>query len=266
MKTSGVSQQTPPSKTTDNKTPNKTESKPQKEFKEVLDSDSPKLPRGKMFGKGLQKGPKLQKGQGEHQPLTHAGRKPVSAKSGKEDLQEGALKKEDFSKKLKEKEELKEFSVPNMNMAPATIQPKVEVQKTQAPALNIREIESIVQKVQVGVNEKGLPEMNFEIMTDKLGALNLKVSSENEKINIQFVTQDASAQVELQKGMNELSQLLGQRGLNLAETNVMTRDQQSQQQQDRGGGESDSSFQKEAVKSRTRKRPSTGPDDDGFTI
>jgi flagellar hook-length control protein FliK len=267
MKTSGVSQQTPPAKATDNKTTNKAESKPQKEFKEVLDSESPKTPRGKMPGKGLQKGPKLQKGQGEHQPLTQAGRKPISAKSGKEDLQEGALKKEDFSKKLnKEKEELKEFSVPNMNMSPAAIQPKVEVQKTQAPALNIREIESIVQKVQVGVNEKGLPEMNFEIMTDKLGALNLKVSSENEKINIQFVTQDASAQVELQKGLNELSQLLGQRGLNLAETNVMTRDQQSQQQQNQGGRESESSFQKEEVKSRARKRASTGPDDDGFTI
>jgi flagellar hook-length control protein FliK len=118
----------------------------------------------------------------------------------------------------------------------------------------------------VGVNEKGLPEMNFEIMTDKLGALNLKVSSENEKINIQFVTQDVGAQAELQKGLNELSQLLGQRGLNLAETNVMTRDQQSQQQQDQGRRESESSFQKEAVKSRGRKRPSTGPEDDGFTI
>jgi flagellar hook-length control protein FliK len=265
MKTSGVTQQTPPTKTTDNKATSKTDSKPQKEFKEVLDSESPKPLRGKMLGKGLQKGPKLQKGQVEHQPLTHAGRKPISGKSGKDDLQEGVLKKEDFSKKLKEKEEFKEFSVPNMNVAPATIQPKVEVQKTQGPALNIREIESIVQKVQVGVNEKGLPEMNFEIMTDKLGALNLKVSSENEKINIQFVTQDVSAQAELQKGLNELSQLLGQRGLNLAETNVMTRDQQSQQQQDQRGRESESSFQQEA-KSRGRKRPSTSPEDDGFTI
>ncbi|MCI0416138.1 flagellar hook-length control protein FliK [bacterium] len=267
MKTSSVSQQAPAAKTTDNKTPNKTEAKPQKEFKEVLDSDAPKVPRGKIYGKGLQKGPKLAKGQTEHQPLTHAGKKPVSAKHGKEDFQEGALKKEEFSKKqVKEKEELKEFSVPNMNMSPASIQAKAEVQKTHAPALNIREIESIVQKVQVGVNEKGLPEMNFEIMTDKLGALNLKVSSENEKINIQFVTQDASAQAELQKGMNELSQLLGQRGLNLAETNVMTRDQQSQQQQDRGGRESDSSVQTETAKTRARKRSTTVPDDDGFTI
>ncbi len=270
MKTSGVSQQPPATKATDNKPPNKTESKPQKEFKEVLDSENPKQPplRGKLLGKGLQKGPKLPKGQPEHRPMTPAGRRPVTTKSGKEDLQEFSVKKEDFSKKaVKEKEELKEFSVPNMNMAPAPVHSKAEIQKTHAPALNIREIESIVQKVQVGVNEKGLPEMNFEIMTDKLGALNLKVSSENEKINIQFVTQDASAQVELQKGMNELSQLLGQRGLNLAETNVMTRDQQSQQQQDQGRGESDSSFQQETGKSRARKRTITGPDDDdGFTI
>jgi flagellar hook-length control protein FliK len=271
MKTSGP-QQAPPTTSksaTDNKSTNKTDSKPQKEFKEVLDSDRSQAPppKGK-FGKLGPKGEKLLKKGPEENPLTAAGRK--TSRSGKEDPMEMGLKKDDLSKKSKKEDlELKEFTVPtHVMMGPASIQPKSEVQKTQGPALNIKEIESIVQKVQVGINEKGLPEMNFELMTDKLGSLNLKISSENEKISIQFVTQDTAAQAELQKGMNDLSQLLGQRGLNLAETNVMTRDQQSQQQQqqDRGRGESETSFDTQSTKNRARKRIISGPSDDGFTI
>lgn len=276
MKTSGVSQNTPPaaSKAASDKTTPKTDSKPQKEFKEVLDSDGSKTPpqmKGK-FSKIPPKGGKLskelQKDHQEQPSLLSAGKKPLAGKGDKQDLQEGILRKEETKKSIKEKEDLKEFSVPTtVMMGPAPIQAKAEVQKTQGPALNIREIESIVQKVQVGMNEKGLPEMNFELMTDKLGALTLKVSSENEKVNIQFVTQDAAAQTELQKGLNELSQLLGQRGLNLAETNVMTRDQQQQQQGRDRGGESESSYEDRSVKGRgARKRTPGGPSDDGFTI
>jgi len=241
---------------------------PQKEFKQVLDDKS--QPHGKKLpqGKFLKGGPKLDKGTTEHQPLTTAGRKPISAKSDQDDAGELGSHKKEETRKKSPKEDLKEFSVPtHMMMGPSTIQHKAEVQKTHGPALNIKEIESIVQKVQVGMNEKGLPEMNFELMTDKLGPLNLKISSENEKIKIQFVTEDASAQAELQKGINDLSQLLGQRGLNLSETNVMTKDQQSQQQQREGGkGDSQSQGPDAAGKARARKRVVTGRTDDGFTI
>lgn len=273
MKTSGVPQQTPPASTkpATDKAANKTDSKPHKDFKEVLNSENSKTPQSKgKFPKTSLKSHQPLKGEGEqqNQPLA-AGRKPVSSKPGKQDQEEGVLKKEDFSKKPdKENLDLKEFTVPtHVMMGPAPIQAKAEIQKTQGPALNIREIESIVQKVQVGMNEKGLPEMNFELMTDKLGALGLKVSSENEKISIQFVAQDSAAQAELQKGLTDLSQLLGQRGLNLAESNVMTRDQQSQQQQqqNRERGESEPGSTQPA-KSRARKRAVSGSSDDGFVI
>ena len=275
MKTSGLPQQTPPTSTkpaaADKSTSKTDNSKPQKEFKEVLDSENSKAPppKGK-FGKIAPRSQKAPKQEPEHNPLTTAGRKPVTSKPGKEDAAEMGQKKEEVSKKKAAKEDLdlKEFSVPtHVMMGPASIQSKTEIQKAHGPALNIKEIESIVQKVQVGMNEKGLPEMNFELMTDKLGALNLKVSSENEKISIQFVAQDTAAQAELQKGMNDLSQLLGQRGLNLAETNVMTRDQQSQQQQqDKGRGETESTLDTQSTKNRARKRIISGPSDDGFTI
>jgi flagellar hook-length control protein FliK len=246
----------------------KAESKPpQKEFKKVLDDKSEPRPKSSLQGKMQKGGLKHDKPMTAHQPMTPAGRKPVSAKSDHEDADEFGFSKKEEPRKKAPKEELKEFSISSQLMGPAPIHNKAEVQKAHGPALNIKEIESIVQKVQVGMNEKGLPEMNFELLTDKLGPLNLKISSENEKIKIQFVTQDASAQAELQKGINELSQLLGQRGLNLSETNVMTRDQQSQQQQKEGGRGDSSSEGPDAVgKTRARKRVVTGRTDDGFTI
>jgi len=251
----------------------KTESKPpQKEFKEVLhDKSDPggksQMPKHKGSFK-LERGLKQEKETAEHQPLTTAGRKPISEKSDEDDSSSGFGSKKKGLQKKDPKEDLKEFSVPtHMMMGPSTVH-KAEVQKTQGPALNIREIESIVKKVQVGMNEKGLPEMNFELMTDKLGSLNLKISSDNEKIKINFVTEDASAQVELEKGLKDLSALLGQKGLNLSETNVMTRDQQSQQQQqeDKGRGDSQISGVGDSGKSKSRKKVSTGRSDDGFTI
>jgi flagellar hook-length control protein FliK len=262
--TQSTSQQQPPPKT-DSKAP-------QKEFKKVLDDKAE--PRGKSAPQGKMKGGLMkQEGAGaktEHMPLTSAGRKPISAKHDADDAGEmGFSKKHEKTKQTEKKEDLKPFSVPTtMMMGPTTVHGKAEVQKAHGPsALNIREIESIVQKAQVGINEKGLPEMNFELITDKLGPLTLKISSDQDKVKIQFVTQDAAAQNELQKGMTELSQLLGQRGLNLSETNVMTRDQQSQQQQqDRGREDRGSSAMEGTGKSRAKKRVISGPSDDGFTI
>jgi flagellar hook-length control protein FliK len=262
--------------------PQKTDSKPpQKEFKKVLDDQAGEAQgkdaahgKGGQHGKGALhgklKGPflKHEKEKAEHGPMTAAGRKPIHGKGDSDDAGEMGFSKKDEKAKKPVKEELKPFTVPNMMMGPSTIQNKAEIQKAHGPALNIKEIESIVQKVQVGMNEKGLPEMNFELMTDKLGPLTLKISSENEKVKIQFVAQDASAQAELQKGMNELTQLLGQRGLNLSETNVMTRDQQSQQQQqgDSRGDDSGSASLGETAKGRAKKRNVPGRSDDGFTI
>jgi flagellar hook-length control protein FliK len=272
MKTAPPSTQSTSSTTTSQSSEKpKTESKPpQKEFKKVLHDKSEPDTKSQVPKKGfkLDRGTKQESETSGQQPLTTAGRKPISAKSDEEDSgNEFGSKKKELPKK-EPKEDLKEFSVPNMMMmGPSTVH-KAEVQKAGGPALNIREIESIVKKVQVGMNEKGLPEMNFELMTDKLGSLNLKISSDNEKIRINFVTQDASAQAELEKGMKDLSALLGQKGLNLSETNVMTRDQQSQQQQqeNKGRGDSQTGGIGDSSKSRSRKKISTGRSDDGFEI
>ncbi len=278
MKTTGVSNQPPvsQSKTPDKEKP-RTESKSSdKEFKKVLDKEGKPPappPKGKypVFERALPKSVKQQKGTAQEQPSAMQGKEEKKLGVTDRGPREPVSSKEDLlKKKSKEQDDLKEFSVPtHLMMGPAPIHKQTEIQKSSAAAaaLNIREIEQIVQKVQVGINEKGLPEMNFELMTDKLGALNLKVSSENDKINIEFVTQDAAAQAELQKGIKELSQLLGERGLNLSETNVMTRDDQSRQQQDRGREDSRGQGSDGIGKGRGRKKPPSGPSDDGsFTI
>src|SRR5688572_14941152 len=100
MKTSGVPNQTPPaaSKATSDKPTPKADSKPQKEFKEVLDSDTARTPQQQLKGKFPKmplKGPKPQKGQQGQQQLTGAlsGKKQLGQKGEKQDLQEGILKK-----------------------------------------------------------------------------------------------------------------------------------------------------------------------------
>ena len=165
MKTQSATNTNSASNVSQQKQQPKTDSKPpQKEFKKVLDDQSEPRGKGAAHGKQLKGGfLKSEKSHQEHTPLTSAGRKPVSAKSDSDDAGEMGFSKKQEKTKKESKEDLKPFSVPNtMMMGPSTVHGKAEVQKAHGPsALNIREIESIVRKAQVGINEKGLPEMNL---------------------------------------------------------------------------------------------------------
>jgi flagellar hook-length control protein FliK len=105
------------------------------------------------------------------------------------------------------------------------------VDKTQHGGLNIKEIESIVDRVSVGVNDKGHPEFKFELKTEKMGSLELKISAEQDQIRIDFAVHDAATQDLLEKNLGELSNRLRDRGLNLVQTNFTRQDQSEQQEQ-----------------------------------
>jgi flagellar hook-length control protein FliK len=107
------------------------------------------------------------------------------------------------------------------------------VQATQRPGLNIDEIQSIVKKVEVAVNEKGAPEFRFELQTKNLGNLDLKVSTEDNKVNIEFATQDVRTQEVLRENLKELSEMLQQKGLMLAEMKFEQRGGQDSEKQEK---------------------------------
>lgn len=115
---------------------------------------------------------------------------------------------------------------PQMNVQQAS-----EVQATQRPGLNINEIQSIVNKVELAVNDKGNHEFRFELQTKNLGNIDLKVSTENEKVNIEFATQDVQTQELLRENLKDLSEMLQQKGLMLAGMKFEQRGQDSEKQE-----------------------------------
>jgi hypothetical protein len=137
---------------------------------------------------------------------------------------------------------------------PSSVQGEIAAQNVQNPGLSIQEMESIVKKVQVGVNEQGLPECRFEIETKNLGSIDLKVSAEKDQIRIEFATQDNNAQQVLEQNLKELQQMLQDRGLTLVETKFSQRDQGESGQQQSSGREGNESSDSSGQTSSGPKR------------
>ncbi len=254
MKTSDVPSNRPVQSNTTNQSP-RTEKKPQKEFDKVLDDSKGKL------------GGSLKKGDKPFSPLTS--KASYGKKSAGDDKEtprgEGKTEKEgtrstvqrEYSrvegrgdkghgdKDSLEKESLnKDHSAVDAAQIQANQQVQIQnqsridataaAQATQRPGLNINEIQSIVRRCELAVNDKGKPEFRFELETKHLGNINLKVTTENEKVRIEFATQDVQTQEVLKENLKELSEMLQQKGLVLHETKFTPHgqdDAEKQQQQ-----------------------------------
>ncbi len=250
MKTSDVPSNRPIQSNTTNQSP-RTDKKPQKEFDKVLDDSKGKL------------GGSLKKGEKPFSPLTSkAGYGKKSAANDKETIRgegkaekegtrttghhehsriEGKGEKDHGEKDLLEKESLskdhskvdaqiqanQQVQVQNQTKIDAT----AAAQATQRPGLNINEIQSIVRRCELAVNDKGKPEFRFELETKHLGNIDLKVTTENEKVRIEFATQDVHTQEVLKENLKELSEMLQQKGLVLHETKFTPRGQEDSEKQ-----------------------------------
>ena len=250
MKTSDVPSNRPVQSNTTNQSP-RTDKKPQKEFDKVLDDSKGKL------------GGSLKKGDKPFSPLTSkASYGKKSASNDKDTVRgEGKAEKEgtrstverEYSriegkgkKEHGEEDSLgKESSKDHSPMDAAQIQANQQVQlqnqlkadavagakATQRPGLNINEIQSIVRRCELAVNDKGKPEFRFELETKHLGNIHLKVSTENEKVRIEFATQDVQTQEVLKENLKELSEMLQQKGMVLHETKFTPRGQEDAEKQ-----------------------------------
>lgn len=256
MKTSDVPSNRPVQQNNTNQSP-RTDKKPQKEFDKVLDDSKGKL------------GGSLKKGEKPFSPLTSKASYGKKSATDDKDALRGEGKGEkggtrstverDYSriegrgKKSHGDEELgkeKDNSVDaaqlqaNQQMQlqnQARINATAATQATQRPGLNINEIQSIVKRCELAHNDKGKPEFRFELETKNLGNINLKVSTENEKVRIEFATEDIHAQEVLKENLKELGEMLQQKGLVLHETKFASRgqedaekQQQRQEQQEQG--------------------------------
>lgn len=235
MKTSNVSSNQP---VQNNPQQTKTEGKKSsKEFKEVLDSSPKKNIPGSKYSIDNKKksfSPLNQEKSGSPakmhaQPGEH---KKVDAKCDHEETQDVELGEGKSKKSSLNSEEVQ--VQPNVMPPPGqtSIHGNIKPEVIQAPrGLSIEHLQSMVQKVHVGVNEMGKPEMHFQIQTHNLGNMNLKVSADGDKIKLDIVTEDINAQKVMKEHLDELSGLLRDKGLTLQQTNFTTRDQDQNEKQ-----------------------------------
>jgi flagellar hook-length control protein FliK len=243
MKTSDVGSNRPVQQQGGDKTA-RSDQKPKKEFDKVLDDgkghkksalgkQKPFSPLSKAAGEkkalfGEKKDLAEARAEGKFQKLgtaatEHRDYDRIEARGQKEHGEGDALSKE--SKDMAAVN-LQTQLQPQMNIQQAS-----EVKATQRPGLNIEEIQSIVKKVELAHNDKGKPEFRFELETKNLGNIDLKVSTDDNKVKIEFATQDVQTQEVLRENLKELGEMLHQKGLMLAEMKFEQRGQDSEKQE-----------------------------------
>jgi flagellar hook-length control protein FliK len=103
--------------------------------------------------------------------------------------------------------------------------PKVPVTQPVHPALNVAEIEKMVDRVLVGVNSTGEPEFRVDLHTPELGDLNIKVTRTEEGLQIQLNTVTDKAGQQLGENMQALQQALTQKGLQVNMMEILVQNQ-----------------------------------------
>lgn len=259
MKTSDVPSNRPVQQGSADKS-QRTEKKPQKEFDKVLDDHKGKhgtsLKKGEkpfsplasrpvyekksgsrsaekqdsLTARGEAKGEKEGTRSTEHREYSRVETRGERGHGDKDTLGKDTLKKEH---PISATDQASQVQAQPFQVQPQTkVDQASAVQATQRPGLNINEIQSIVRRVELSVNEKGKPEFRFELETKHLGNIDLKVTTENEKVRIEFATQDVQSQEVLKENLKELSEMLQQKGLVLAETKFGQRGQDAEKQQE----------------------------------
>jgi flagellar hook-length control protein FliK len=103
--------------------------------------------------------------------------------------------------------------------------PKVPADQAVKPAMNIAEIEKMVDRVLVGVNSTGEPEFRIDMHTKELGDLNIKVTRTDQGLQIQMNCVTDKAGQQLSNNMQALQQALTQKGLQVNNVELLVQNQ-----------------------------------------
>jgi len=127
---------------------------------------------------------------------------------------------EEQPQKLKDEEikvnPLAAFSVPapiERSFSPAPIQPTSTVIPPQM-------MEQIVQDVRLGINELGVAEFQFDLKSDALDGLKLKISTKDGQVYATFIAENVHVKDNIDQGAQELIKALQDKGLEVASFQV----------------------------------------------
>jgi len=95
------------------------------------------------------------------------------------------------------------------------------VETVQHAGLQVHEIEKMVDRVLVGVNASGEPEMRMDVHLDSLGPLNIQVTRGEEGLKIHFNAQTENAGIQLNQNLAALQQTLAAKGLQVADIQLL---------------------------------------------
>lgn len=103
-------------------------------------------------------------------------------------------------------------------------QPKGVEQISQS-GLQISEIEKLVDRVMVGVNEVGEPEFKIDMRLDQLGDLNVKVTRTEGGLQIVFNAETEKGGMQLGQNLQQLQTALAEKGLQVSNIQLMVQNQ-----------------------------------------
>lgn len=138
--------------------------------------------------------------------------KPEIEKSSQFDEQEEPKKFKDLLKN----DQLPAFQVPmqvERSFMPTAIQP---TSKTLPPQM----VEQIVQDVRLGINEHGLAEFQFDLKSDVLDGLKLKISTKDGQVYATFIAENVHVKDTIDQSAQELVKALQNKGLDVANIQV----------------------------------------------
>lgn len=131
----------------------------------------------------------------------------------------GKFGEQEEPEKLKEvikTDALPSFQVPmqvDKVFSPTPIQPT-------APLIPTQMVEQIVQDVRLGINEMGVAEFQFDLKSDALEGLKLKVSTKDGQVYATFIAENVHVKETIDQGAQELIKALQDKGLQVANLQV----------------------------------------------
>lgn len=98
--------------------------------------------------------------------------------------------------------------------------PVVAETQSASPVIQPQMLDQIVQDVRIGINAMGAAEFQFDLKSDVLDGLKLKISTQDGKVTASFIAENVHVKDAIDQGTQELIQALQQRGLEVAEVQV----------------------------------------------
>lgn len=154
-------------------------------------------------------------------------------------------------KEIKQNDPLPAFQVP-MQVDRMPMMPQVAAVEKAAPVVPPQMMEQIVQDVRLGINAQGLAEFQFDLKSDVLEGLKLKISTKDGQVSATFIAENIHVKEAIDQGAQELIQALQDRGLEVAnlQVNVGSDSSGGQGSNQSGGGQQDQQQQRQSYSSQ----------------